>query len=122
MKQSTCKQCGKYFRQKNDGRRRFCSGCASERNTTSSIKSYYRKKEENPDKLRLQHRIWKRLQRQVKDCSPTPYTFEMENNTPVIKDANKHIVCTLSTGTIDGAYSIATILANANRLLKGNQK
>lgn len=54
--------------------------------------------------------------------SPLGWSFEWTGTMPPrILDSNGEVVCVLSTGSMEGAYSIDTIIANAKRLLNNNQ-
>ena len=52
---------------------------------------------------------------------PTAWYFDWNGDEPPrIFDANGRCVCVLSTGTFSGAYETEQIIANAKRLLSGN--
>lgn len=57
----------------------------------------------------------------LKSSSPTPWELYWDGfGLPIIYDSKGNVVATLSTGTLNGAYKIDTIIANAKRLLIHN--
>lgn len=58
----------------------------------------------------------------VENSLPTAWYFDWNGDEPPrIFDADGRCVCVLSTGTLGGAYTTEQIIANAKRLLSGNE-
>jgi hypothetical protein len=62
------------------------------------------------------------IESKTEDSSPTPWKFAWDGDRPpTIFDANGKPVCVLSTGTLSGAYENEEIIANAKRIMSGNE-